>query len=82
MLLAHVQAAHPRLSLDNVVWVVPAEINRRKGHNYLTMFADPLAKRVFVDTRPVRTPPFGRLLLVNCCGATGILSLSMTWPST
>jgi transposase len=46
MLFAHVKAAHARLSFDNVVWVGADEMNRRKGHNYLTVFADLVAKRV------------------------------------
>ena len=50
MLFAHVKAAHARLSFDNVVWVGAAEMNRRKGHNYLTVFADLLAKRVLFAT--------------------------------
>ena len=50
MLFAHVKAAHARLSFDNVVWVGADEMNRRKGHNYLTVFADLLAKRVLFAT--------------------------------
>ena len=50
MLFAHVKAAHARLSFDNVVWVGGDEMNRRKGHNYLTVFADLLAKRVLFAT--------------------------------
>jgi transposase len=50
MLFAHVKAAHARLSFDNVVWVGGDEMNRRKGHNYLTGFADLLAKRVLFAT--------------------------------
>ncbi len=46
MLFAHVQAAHARLSFENVVWVGADEMNRRKVHNYLTVFADLVAKRV------------------------------------
>ena len=49
-LFAHVKAAHARLSFDNVVWVGADEMNRRKGHNYLTVFADLLAKRVLFAT--------------------------------
>jgi transposase len=45
MLFAHVKAAHSRLSFDNVVWLGADEMNRRKGHNYLTVFADLVAKR-------------------------------------
>ena len=50
MLFAHVKAAHARLSFENVVWVGADEMNRRKGHNYLTVFADLLAKRVLFAT--------------------------------
>ena len=50
MLFAHVKAAHARLSFDNVVWVGGDEMNRRKGHNYLTVFADLLTKRVLFAT--------------------------------
>ena len=50
MLFVHVKAAHARLSFDNVVWVGADEMNRRKGHNYLTVFADLLAKRVLFAT--------------------------------
>jgi hypothetical protein len=46
MLFAHVKAAYERLSFKNVVWVGDDEMNRRKRHNYLTVFADLLAKRV------------------------------------
>jgi transposase len=50
MLFVHVKAAHARLSFDNVVWVGGDEMNRRKGHNYLTVFADLLTKRVLFAT--------------------------------
>ena len=50
MLFAHVKAAYERLSFENVVWVGAAEMNRRKGDNYLTVFADLLAKRVLFAT--------------------------------
>ncbi|MFM2167534.1 MAG: hypothetical protein RIS79_1905 [Verrucomicrobiota bacterium] len=50
MLFAHVKAAHSRLSFDNVVWVGADEMNRRKGHNYLTVFTDVVAKRVLFAT--------------------------------
>jgi transposase len=50
MLFTHVKAAHARLSFDNVVWVGADEMNRRKGHNYLTVFADLMAKRVLFAT--------------------------------
>ena len=50
MLLAHVKAAHASLSFDNVVCLGADEMNRRKGHNYLTVFADLLASRVLFAT--------------------------------
>ena len=50
MLFAHVQAAYAQLSLEQVVWVGADEMNRRKGHNYLTVFVDLLAKRVLFAT--------------------------------
>jgi transposase len=45
-----VKAAYERLSFDTVVWVGADEMNRRKGHNYLTVFADLAAKRVLFAT--------------------------------
>ena len=50
MLFAHVKAAYARLSFENVVWVGADEMNRRKGHNYLTVFADLVQKRVLFAT--------------------------------
>jgi transposase len=50
MLFAHVKAAYARLSFENVVWVGADEMNRRKGHNYLTVFADLVQKRVLYAT--------------------------------
>ena len=46
MLMAHVQAAWAALSWEEVVWVGADEMNRKKGHHYLTVFADLVAKRV------------------------------------
>lgn len=48
MLFAHVDAAWRDLSWENVVWVGADEMNRRKGHNYLTVFVDLEAKRVLL----------------------------------
>jgi hypothetical protein len=45
MLSAYVKTAYARLSVENMVWVGADETNRRKGHNYLTVFADLVAKR-------------------------------------
>jgi transposase len=46
ILFAHVNTAYERLRFENVVWVGANEMNRLKGHNYLTVFADLVAKRV------------------------------------
>jgi transposase len=48
MLFAHVDAAWRELSWENVVWVGADEMNRRKGHDYLTVFVDLEAKRVLL----------------------------------
>ena len=47
-LFAHVAAAWTDLSWENVTWVGADEMNRKKGHNYLTVFADLQAKRVLL----------------------------------
>ncbi len=47
-LFAHVDAAWAELSWENVVWVGADEMNRKKGHRYLTVFADLVAKRVLL----------------------------------
>lgn len=46
IIFAHVDAAWERLSWEEVIWVGADEMNRRKGHNYLTVFADLVARRV------------------------------------
>jgi transposase len=48
MLFAHVDAAWAGLSWENVIWVGADEMNRKKGHNYLTVFVDLEAKRVLL----------------------------------
>jgi transposase len=48
MLFAHVEAAWAQLSWEDVVWVGADEMNRKKGHNYLTVFVDLAAKRVLL----------------------------------
>lgn len=50
MLFLHVEEAYGRLDLSDVVWVGADEMNRRKGHNYLTVFADLVARRVIFAT--------------------------------
>src|SRR5882724_618351 len=47
-LFAHVDAAWKDLSWENVVWVGADEMNRKKGHNYLTVFVDLQARRVLL----------------------------------
>jgi transposase len=47
-LFAHVEGAWADLSWEDVVWVGADEMNRRKGHNYLTVFVDLQAKRVLL----------------------------------
>ncbi len=47
-LFAHVDAAWADLSWENVVWVGADEMNRKKGHNYLTVFVDLQAKRALL----------------------------------
>jgi transposase len=50
MLFAHVEAAYAQLSLEEGVWIGADEMNRKKGHNDLTVFVDRLAKRVLLAT--------------------------------
>ena len=50
MLLAHVDAAYEKLGMEEVTVVGADEMNRRKGHNYLTVFCDLVAKRVLFAT--------------------------------
>ena len=47
-LFAHVAAAWSELSWENVVWIGADEMNRKKGHNYLTVFVDLQARRVLL----------------------------------
>ena len=46
MLLAYVDEAYAKLEMREVTCVGADEMNRRKGHNYLTVFCDLLRKRV------------------------------------
>lgn len=50
MLFRHVEAAYRASSMEDVVWIGADEMNRRKGHNYLTVFADLKARRVLFAT--------------------------------
>ena len=47
-LFAHVDAAWQDLSWENVIWVGADEMNRKQGHNYLTVFVALQAKRVLL----------------------------------
>ena len=50
LLHAHVAAAWAQADWSEVVWVGADEMNRKKGHNYLTVFADLINKRVLFGT--------------------------------
>jgi transposase len=50
MLFRHVEAAYRASSMEDVIWIGADEMNRRKGHNYLTVFADLKARRVLFAT--------------------------------
>ena len=50
MLFAHVDAAYEQLDLSQLVWIGVDEMSARKGHDYLTVFADLLAGRVVFAT--------------------------------
>ena len=50
MVHAHVEAARARADWSEVVWVGADEMNRKKGHNYITVFADLVNKRVLFGT--------------------------------
>lgn len=50
MLHAHVGAARAQADWSEVVWVGADEMNRKKGHNYVTVFADLVQKRVLFGT--------------------------------
>ena len=60
MLFAHVDAARAELSLEDVVWIGADEMNRRKGHNYVTVFADLVARRVVYATEGKDAETFER----------------------
>jgi len=68
-LFAHVDAAWKDLSWENVVWVGADEMNRKKGHNYLTVFVDLQARRVCWPWR-AKTPAPGNALRSNCLSTT------------
>ncbi|HIG31039.1 MAG TPA: ISL3 family transposase [Verrucomicrobiales bacterium] len=50
VLFKHVEAAYKKLDMSDVVWIGADEMNCRKGHDYLTVFADLMVRRVSVAT--------------------------------
>jgi transposase len=50
ILIAHVRAAHAATDFSEVVHVGVDEMNRRKGHQYITVFADLIGRRVVFAT--------------------------------
>jgi len=50
MLFLHVKAAYAALDLSDLIHVGADEMNLRKGHEYLTVFADLVARRVVFAT--------------------------------
>jgi len=50
MLLSYVDEAYAKLEMAEVTCVGADEMNRRKGHNYLTVFCDLVRKRVLFAT--------------------------------
>jgi transposase len=50
ILFAHVDKAYAQLDLSEVCWIGVDEMSSRKGHHYLTVFADLVKKRVIFAT--------------------------------
>jgi transposase len=50
MLFAHVAKAYAALDMSEVCWIGVDEMNCRKGHDYLTVFADLVRRRVLFAT--------------------------------
>ena len=53
MLFAHVAKAYAALDMAEVCWIGVDEMNCRKGHDYLTVFADLVKRRVLLDRKSV-----------------------------
>ena len=79
ILFAQVKAVHSQLSFDNVVWVGADEINRPKGHNYLTVFTDPVAKRVLV-AKPGKYAPVWEAFTAESQEHNGRPKAIQNWP--
>ena len=60
LLFKHVAKAYAALALSEVVQLGVDELNCRKGHNYLTVFADLVARRVGFATEGKDHPTFQR----------------------
>ena len=50
ILFAHVDDAYSKLDMSDVVWIGADEMSARKGHDYLTVFADLMEKRFIFAT--------------------------------
>jgi len=56
----HVDAAYSQLDMSDVIWIGADELSARKGHDYLTVFADLQAKRVIFATEGKDASTFQR----------------------
>ena len=59
-LFAHVDEAYSKLDMSDVVWIGADELSARKGHDYLTVFADLMEKRVIFTTEGKDAETFQR----------------------
>ncbi|XOV72352.1 MAG: ISL3 family transposase [Verrucomicrobiota bacterium] len=60
ILFAHVDEAYSKLDMSEVVWIGADELSARKGHDYLTVFADLMEKRVIFATEGKDAETFQR----------------------
>ena len=81
ILFAHVDAAWSDLSWEDVMWVGADEMNRRKGHNYLTVFVDLQAKRVLLAVEG-KDAGVWEAFVKELAGTMGIRRRSRRWPLT
>ena len=80
MLLGHVDEAHRKLGMEEVTVVGADEMNRRKGHNYLTVFCDLVARRVLFATEGKEAETWGKFaqcLLEHNAHPHGITQVSI-----
>ena len=66
MLLGYVDEAHAKLGMEDVICVGADEMNRRKGHNYLSVFCDLLKKRVLYAAEGKDAKAWEEFALVLC----------------